>query len=39
MKRVKEFDSTAVYISGPDGFREFLATAWSSETESLVFCF
>jgi hypothetical protein len=39
MKRIKEFDTAAVYISDPDGFREFLATAYSSETESMVFCF
>jgi hypothetical protein len=39
MKRIREFDTTAVHISGPDGFREFIATAYSSETESMVFCF
>jgi hypothetical protein len=39
MKRIKEFDTAAVYISDPDGFREFLATAYSSETESMAFCF
>jgi hypothetical protein len=39
MKRVKEFDAAAVRVSGPDDFREFLATAYSSETESVVFCF
>jgi hypothetical protein len=39
MKRIKEFDTAAVYISGPDGFREFLATAYSNETESMAFCF
>jgi hypothetical protein len=39
MKRIREFDTAAVYISGPDGFREFIATAYSSETESMVFCF
>jgi hypothetical protein len=39
MKRIKEFDAAAVYVSGPGEFREFLATAYSSETESMVFCF
>jgi hypothetical protein len=39
MKRIKEFDTAAVYVSGNEGFREFLTTAWSSETESMVFCF
>jgi hypothetical protein len=39
MNRIKEFDPAAVYVSGPDDFREFLTTAWSSETESMVFCF
>jgi hypothetical protein len=39
MKRIKDFDAAAVYISGSDGFREFLATAYSNETESMVFCF
>jgi hypothetical protein len=39
MNRIRAFDTAAVYISGPDDFREFLATAWSSQTESMVFCF
>jgi hypothetical protein len=39
MSRIKKFDTAAIYISGADEFREFLSTAWSSETESMVFCF
>jgi hypothetical protein len=39
MKRINEFDDASVYISSPDDFREFLTTAYSSETESMVFCF
>jgi hypothetical protein len=39
MNRIREFDTAAVYVSGPDNFREFLAAAWSRETESMVFCF
>jgi hypothetical protein len=39
MKRIQDFDTAAVYVSGAQGFKEFLATAWASETESLVFCF
>jgi hypothetical protein len=39
MERIKEFDTAAVYVSGPADFKEFLATAWSGETESMVFCF
>jgi hypothetical protein len=39
MRQIKDFDTTAVYISGPADFKAFLATAWSSETESMVFCF
>jgi hypothetical protein len=39
MNRIKDFDTTAVYVSGPRCFRDFLSTAWSSETESMVFCF
>jgi hypothetical protein len=39
MKRIKEFDAAAVYVSGASEFRDFLTTAWSSETESMVLCF
>ncbi|MDR2742878.1 MAG: hypothetical protein LBB98_12105, partial [Treponema sp.] len=39
MNRIREFDAAAVHVSGPGEFREFLATAYSSETESMVFCF
>jgi hypothetical protein len=39
MNRIRAFDTAAAYMSGPDNFREFLATAWSSQTESMVFCF
>jgi hypothetical protein len=39
MKRVREFDSTAVYISGHNDFKIFVSTAYSSQTESMVFCF
>jgi hypothetical protein len=30
MKRIKEFDAAAVYVSGA---HDFLSTAWSSETD------
>jgi hypothetical protein len=39
MDRIKEFDAAAVYVSGAGGFRNFLSTAYSGETESMVFCF
>jgi hypothetical protein len=39
MERIKEFDITAVHVSDAGGFRDFLSTAYSSETESMVFCF
>jgi hypothetical protein len=39
MKRIQDFDTAAVYVSDRRGFKEFLAAAWSAETESMVFCF
>ncbi|MDR1597265.1 MAG: hypothetical protein LBR99_06130 [Treponema sp.] len=39
MRRIKEFDTAAVYVSGPHDFRDFLSTAYASETGSMVFCF
>jgi hypothetical protein len=39
MKRIKEFDIAAVHVSDAGGFRDFLSTAYSSETESMTFCF
>jgi hypothetical protein len=39
MRRIQDFDTAAVYVSGPAGFRDFLSTAYSTETESMVFCF
>jgi hypothetical protein len=39
MRRTQAFDNTAVYVSDPEDFRDFLATAYSSETESMTFCF
>jgi hypothetical protein len=39
MKRIKDFDTASVYVSGPCGFKDFLATAWASGTGSMVFCF
>jgi hypothetical protein len=39
MRRIKEFDDAAVYLSGRDDFKDFLSTAWSGRTQSIVFCF
>jgi hypothetical protein len=39
IRRIQDFDSASVYVSGPAGFRDFLSTAYSTETGSMDFCF
>jgi hypothetical protein len=39
MRRIQDFDTAAVYVSGPAGSRDSLSTAYYTETGSMVFCF